>query len=235
MLAQDGATPAPSTAGSPPVAAPASANDTGGLETVIVTAQRRPENVQKVSFAIQAITASDLSRSGITDVTRLTVLTPGVTFAQYGVDAKIALRGANSNNTFLDASPSVGVFIDGIYRPSASQQTQSFFDVNRVEVLKGPQGTLYGRNTLAGAVNLWTNVPSPKAFSTGITIGGSRFNDFREEGFVNVPLSNRIAFRFAEFVEKGDGYVENQSGPRLGSPDNMACAARCATKALTAT
>ena len=94
---------------------------------------------QKVSIAIQAITAEGLARSGINDVTRLDLVVPGITFARYGADSKISLRGANSNNTFLDAAPTVGVFIDGIYRPSATQQTLSFFDVDRIEVLKGPQ------------------------------------------------------------------------------------------------
>ena len=134
--------------------APAPAEDSGGIEDIIVTAQRRAENIQDVSLAIQAITAEGLARSGVTDVTRLELISPGVTFARYGTDAKISLRGANSNNTFLDSSPSVGVFIDGVYRPRAAQQTRAFFDVERVEILKGPQGTLYGRNTLAGAVNL---------------------------------------------------------------------------------
>ena len=219
LHAQEATGAAPSTAGTPPVAAPAPEADTGGLAEIIVTAQRRPENIQNVSLAIQAITATDLARSGITDVTRLDLIAPGVTFAKYGVDAKISLRGANSNNTFLDASPSVGVFIDGVYRPSASQQTQSFFDVSRVEVLKGPQGTLYGRNTLAGAVNLWTNTPDPSKFAVGFTVGYARFADFRQEGYVNIPLTDRLAFRFAEFVEKGDGFVENLYGPRLGNPE----------------
>ena len=205
--------------GTAPAAAPAAA--TTGLEDIIVTAQRRAENIQDVSIAIQALTAEGLVRSGIADVSRLELISPGVTFARYGTDAKISIRGANSNNTFLDSAPSVGVFVDGVYRPRASQQTRAFFDVARLEILKGPQGTLYGRNTLAGAVNLYTNAPDPKAFSAGVTATYQRFNTAKVEGFVNVPLSDRWAARFAGLIERGDGYVKNLAGPDIGNPDTV--------------
>ena len=199
----------------------AQAQNNAGLEDIIVTAQRRAENIQDVSIAIQAITAEGLTRSGITDVTRLELISPGVVFGRYGADAKISIRGANSNNTFLDASPAVGVFVDGVYRPRASQQTRAFFDVSRLEILKGPQGTLYGRNTLAGAVNLYTNAPDPKAFSAGATLSYARFNTVRSEGYVNVPLSDALAVRLAGLFERGDGYIKNFAGERLGNPDTV--------------
>ena len=202
--------------------ATATADDQGaGLEEIIVTAQRRAENIQDVSIAIQAITAEGLAKSGIQDVTRLELISPGVTYARYGTDAKISMRGANSNNTFLDASPSVGAFVDGVYRPRASQQTRSFFDVERLEILKGPQGTLYGRNTLAGAVNLYTVAPDPDEFAAGVTATYARFNTVRTEGYVNVPLSDNFAVRFAGLFERGDGWVRNLAGEDLGAPDTV--------------
>ena len=192
-----------------------------GLEDIVVTAQRRAENIQDVSLAIQAITGEGLARSGVTDVSRVDLITPGVTFARYGADSKIAVRGANSNNTFLDAAPAVGVFVDGVYRPRASQQTRAFFDVERLEVLKGPQGTLYGRNTLAGAVNLYSNRPSTEKFEAGLLTSYARFNDSRTEAFVNVPLSDMLAVRLAGVFERGDGYVKNLAGEDLGNPDTV--------------
>ncbi len=208
-----------STAGTPPVAVAAAG--AGGLEDIIVTAQKRAENIQDVSIAIQAVTAEGLARSGITDVSRIELITPGLTFARYGTDAKISLRGANSNNTFLDAAPSVGVFVDGVYKPRASQQTRAFFDVERLEILKGPQGTLYGRNTLAGAVNLYTKGPDLKGFSAGTTISYSRYNDLRTEGYVNAPLSESFAVRVAGLYERGDGFVKNLNGENLGTIDTV--------------
>ncbi len=199
----------------------AAETESGGLEEIIVTAQRRAQNIQDVSIAIQAITGEGLARSGVADVSRLDLIAPGVTFARYGADSKISMRGANSNNTFLDSSPSVGVFVDGVYRPRASQQTRAFFDVARLEVLKGPQGTLYGRNTLAGAVNLYSNSPSLDEFETGYVASYARFNTVRVEGFTNAPLSDTVAVRLAGLFERGDGWVDNLAGEDLGSPDTV--------------
>ena len=214
-------TAAPAFAQSSDPAAQTADGNAGGIEDIIVTAQRRAENVQDVSLAIQAITAEGLVRSGITDVTRLELISPGVTFARYGADAKISLRGSNSNNTFLDSSPAVGIFVDEVYRPRASQQTRAFFDVSRLEILKGPQGTLYGRNTLSGAVNLYTNAPDVSAFSGGGIVAYQRFNTVRAEGFINVPLTENFAVRFAGLIERGDGWIQNLAGENLGNPDTV--------------
>lgn len=211
----------PATSTADPAAATAAESDRGGLEDIIVTAQKRPENVQAVSIAIQAVTAEGLVKAGITDVARLEQITPGMTFAFGGNDAKIAIRGANSNATFQDNSSVVGVFVDGVYKPRASQQTRSFFDVSRVEVLKGPQGTLYGRNTLAGAINLYTNAADPDAFEVGLVSTFARFNRFRNEGYVNVPLGPTFAVRLAALSEQSDGYVKNDAGPDIGSVDTI--------------
>lgn len=201
--------------------AAATAEDDGGLGEIIVTAQRRAQNIQDVSIAIQAITAEGLAKSGINDVSRLELISPGVTYARYGSDSKISMRGANSNNTFLDSSPSVGAFVDGVYRPRASQQTRSFFDVERLEILKGPQGTLYGRNTLAGAINLYTVAPDVDDFRAGATVSYARFNTARAEGYVNIPVGDSFALRFAGMYERGDGWVENLAGKDLGAPDTI--------------
>jgi iron complex outermembrane recepter protein len=211
----------PAMAQSTPATTATAQSDNAGLEDIIVTAQRRPENIQDVSLSIQAVTAESLVKSGISDVTRVDLIAPGVTFARYGADSKISMRGANSNNTFLDSSPSVGVFVDGVYRPRAAQQTRAFFDVSRIEVLKGPQGTLYGRNTLAGAVNLWTNLPSTSGFGAGMTAQYARFNTVKGEGYINAPLSPNVAVRLAGLIERGDGYVKNLAGDDVGSPDTV--------------
>ena len=218
---------APAEAQTPPAtstadpAALTAAESSNGLEDIIVTAQKRSENIQSVSIAIQAITAEGLVKAGITDVTRLNNITPGLTFANGGNDAKIALRGANSNATFQDNSSVVGVFVDGVYKPRASQQTRSFFDVSRLEVLKGPQGTLYGRNTLAGAINLYTNAANLKGFEAALTSSYERFNHLRNEAYVNVPLTGTLAVRLAGLTEQSDGYVHNTVGENIGTLDTI--------------
>ena len=198
------------------------APNTNGIADIIVTAQKRAENVQDVPLSIQAFTGADLAARGVTDVSRIEVITPGLTFSTYGNDAKIALRGANANNTYQDASPVVGMFVDGVYQVRASQQTASFFDVSRVEVLKGPQGTLYGRNTLAGAINIYTNAPNLDHESFGLTSSYSNYRDVRNEGFINVPLTDNFGVRLAALQENSDGYIKNDAGPNLNIIDTLA-------------
>ena len=197
--------------------------DAGTIEVIVVTAQKREENVQKVGISVQAITAEGLARAGIDDVSRLEQIAPGMVFAKGGNDAKIAVRGANSNSTFADNTSIVGVFVDGIYKPRASQQTRAFFDVERVEILSGPQGTLYGRNTLGGAINLYTVAPSfrQKEITFGITSTYQRFNDFRNEWYVNAPVNEHLALRLAVLSERSDGWIKNLAGRNEGIKDNL--------------
>ncbi len=190
------------------------------IDTIVVTAEKKEENVQDVSLSIQAFDEDGLAKAGINDVSRLEFLVSGVNFAFAGNDAKINVRGANSTNTFGDNSSIVGAFVDGVYKLRASQQTRAFFDVERVEFLKGPQGTLYGRNTFAGAINVYTNAPDLDDYAAGFTASYERFNRTRVEGYANVPLSDTLALRVAGFFDKGDGYVENLAGPNLGAPND---------------
>ena len=194
------------------------------LEEIVVTAQKREENLQKVSIAVDAITGDGLQRAGINDVSRLEQLVPGLVFAKSGNDAKLALRGANSNATFADNTSIVGTFVDGVYKPRASQQTRSFFDVERVELLKGPQGTLYGRNTLGGAINLYTKAPSfnGDGLTFGLTSTFARFNDFANEFFVNSAVNEKLALRLAVFTQRSDGWVKNLIGRNEGIKDTLA-------------
>ncbi len=182
------------------------------LEEIIVTAQKREQNAQDVGIAITAFDQSSLESAGINDVSRLDLVTPGLSFAQRGNDFKITIRGANAENTFRDVSPPVGVFVDGVYKPTASQAGAAFFDVQRVEVLKGPQGTLFGRNTLGGAINVITNKPSVDDFGYGIDVTTGSYAHFKPEFFINAPLSDSFAVRLAGMYEIRDGYVENH-GP----------------------
>lgn len=190
------------------------------VDEIVVTAEKRAESIQDVGLSVQAFDEEGLERGGITDVSRLELLVSGVNFAFVGNDAKFNVRGANSTNTFGDNSSIVGAFVDGVYKLRASQQTRAFFDVERVEFLKGPQGTLYGRNTFAGALNLYTNAPDLEDISAGINASYERFDRARFDGFVNLPLSDTLGIRVAGFYDKGDGYIDNLAGPAIGAPDD---------------
>jgi len=119
--------------------------DSRVLEEVIVTAEKREENLQKVGMSVSAFDADELKAAGIVDVTRLNFLVPGVNYAWTGNDAKFNVRGANSTDSFSDNNSIISMYVDGVYKPRASQTTAAFFDIERLEFLKGPQGTLYGR------------------------------------------------------------------------------------------
>lgn len=192
------------------------------LDEIIVTAEKKAENVQDVSISVTALNEEMLELGGIDDVSRLELVTPGVNFAFAGNDAKFNVRGANSTNTFGDNSSIVGAFLDGVYKARASQQTRGFFDVKSVEFLRGPQGTLYGRNTFAGALNVYTNTPELGEYSAGMETSYQRFDRFRGEGFVNIPLSDTAAIRVAGYYDKSDGYIKNLAGPDMGAQDDKA-------------
>ncbi len=204
------------------------------LEEVVVTAERRAESLQDVSVSVTAFNEEGLALGGIEDVSRLELLVPGLNYAFTGNDAKFNVRGANSSNTFGDNSSIVGAFVDGVYKPRASMQTRAFFDIASVEFLRGPQGTLYGRNTFAGALNVYTNAPDLEEFSGDVAVGFQRFNRTRAEGNINVPVNDNFAIRVAGFADVSDGYIENLAGPDIGAQDDrgIRASARYATDRL---
>lgn len=200
----------------------ASADTRSGVNTIIVQAEKRASDVQDVSGTVQAYTGESLDKAGVTDVSRVENLVAGVNFAFVGNEAKFNVRGANASNTFNDASPIVGVYVDGVYKNRASQQTRAFFDVERLEFLKGPQGTLYGRNTFAGALNLFTNKPELGSFYGEVEVGYGNFDTVDGEVVINVPFNDTFAVRVAGRAETSSGWIENLAGENLGSSREFA-------------
>lgn len=190
------------------------------IEEIVVTAERREESLQDVSISVSAFNEEALELGGIDDVSRLELLVPGLNYAFAGNDAKFNVRGANSTNTFGDNSSIVGAFVDGVYKARASQQTRAFFDIRNVEFLRGPQGTLYGRNTFAGALNVYTHTPDTTGTSGGISLSRQRFDRIRGEGHFNIAINDDTAVRFAGFYDKSDGYIQNLAGPDIGAQDD---------------
>ncbi len=192
------------------------------LEEVVVTASKRAESLQDVGMSVTAFNQEALDLGGIDDVSRLELMVPGLNYAFAGNDAKFNVRGANSSNTFGDNSSIVGAFVDGIYKVRASQQTRAFFDIERVEFLRGPQGTLYGRNTFAGALNVYTNKPDTEAFGGSVEVSFQDYDRLRTEAVLNAPVNDTFALRFATVYDKSGGYIENLAGPDVGAQDDLA-------------
>lgn len=190
-------------------AVPASAGVESVLPDIVVTAQKRQQGVQEVSASITAINEATLAEGGVLDVTRLGALVPGVQVGLSGGEARIAMRGARQNEWGPEGATVVGVFSDGAVVPTTTQIMASYLDVSRIEVLRGPQGTLYGRNTYAGAVNIISNQPDLKTFSGSIEGVGGAYNERRITTVLNLPVGETIAVRVAALTDAHDGYVRN--------------------------
>ncbi len=231
-------TPAP--AAKPATAAAQPPEVTSGIQDIVVTAQRREENLQSVPISVSAFSAAQLKAQGTTDVSRLEGIVPGFTFGRAGSDARPAMRGVRTENVGVNGDTTIGFFVDGVYQSRASQATTGFVDVERVEIQRGPQGTLYGRNTFGGNISITTGQPTTKGLAGGIDIIGGENGRIRIDGFVNAPLSDMVAVRLAGSYEKSNGYVKNVNplGSNLFDDDNRYFRASLLVKpndALTAT
>jgi iron complex outermembrane receptor protein len=194
-------------AASPAWAQTAPDPETSTVEDIVVTAQRRAENLQDVPLAVTALSSETLQNNDIRDLSRVEVLTPGFTFGKSGSDARPAIRGVRTENVGVSGDPSIGYFTDNVYRSRASQANEPFVDVARVEIQRGPQGTLYGRNTFGGNIAISTNDPT-EDFDAGSSLTLGSFNRIAVDGFVNVPLGDAVQLRIAALRETMDGYVE---------------------------
>jgi iron complex outermembrane receptor protein len=180
-----------------------------GIETVVVTAQRREENLQSVPLSVSSFSAAQIQSRGLTDMSRLENSVPGLTFGRSGVDARPAIRGVRTENVGVNGDTTIGFFIDGVYQSRAAQATLGFVDLERIEVLRGPQGTLYGRNTFGGNISIATAQPRLGQFNGGLDVTIGENSKFRIEPFVNIPLSETAALRLSGASEDDDGYVKN--------------------------
>lgn len=198
----------------------ANANQVSGAEAaaangddIVVTAQRRAEPLQAVPLAVTAVSGETLLQRGVNDISQLSKFVPGFSFGQTGNNARPSMRGARTaiNNATGDAP--IAIFVDGIYQSRTSQALLGFVDVSRVEVQRGPQGTLYGRNTFGGNVAIATNEPVDR-FDYGAVLTVGNYERRRAEGFVNLPLADTLALRVAGAFEHADGWVKNDYNPR---------------------
>jgi iron complex outermembrane receptor protein len=179
------------------------------LEEVMVTAQRRAEDLQEASIAVTAISGEAMLALGVTSAMDLTQVVPNLTVSQYGNGANVAIRGVVSLNQSEVGNPAVAYNLDGVYLARQRAALSGIYDLDRVEVLRGPQGTLYGRNATAGSINVITTKPDLAEASASGSIGFGNYNAFQATGAFNMPLSDTVGFRGAFNVDRHDGYVDN--------------------------
>lgn len=187
---------------------------TGGNEVaeVVVTAQKRAENLQDVPISITALTAETLKSKGVSNLLALSGLSPGLQIKtdDNAANPRIFIRGVGVNDFNPSTASAVGIYVDGVYVASPLAQLASFYDLQQVEVLRGPQGTLYGRNTTGGAINVTTKKPT-NDFTADAALEYGRFNALNFQGGVGGPIvKDQLSFRLSGTWVKDDGYTLNR-------------------------
>jgi iron complex outermembrane recepter protein len=192
--------------------APVPAAAETGLDTIVVTARKVNENLQDVPVAVTVLSGSDLQARNIERIENIAAFTPGLSIrqAQSSPSAiNITLRGQVQGDILATLDPSVGTYVDGVYWARAYGLNGGFLDISSVQALKGPQGTLFGRNTTGGALLINSNDPELGRFTGNASVGYGRFKEFEATGVLNIPVGDKIAIRLAGKRTSRDGYTTN--------------------------
>jgi iron complex outermembrane receptor protein len=183
------------------------------LEEIVVTARKVEENLQSVPVAVTAISGEGLERQNAVRLSDMAQVAPGLTIRPASNNASavaLQIRGQYQNDNLATLDPSVGTYVDGLYWARAYGLNADFLDVQSAQVLRGPQGTLFGRNTTGGAMLVQTNDPDAGAFSAMASASYGRFDERSAMAVVNIPLAqDRVALRLAGSFMKRDGYIED--------------------------
>jgi iron complex outermembrane receptor protein len=191
---------------------------TGGIQEIVVTAQKRAEDVQDVPIAISAFNAAALEERAVGDVSALSGITPNVTldastpFSGSSAVLGATIRGIGSSDFAFNIDPAVGVYLDGVYLGRSIGANQDLLDVERIEVLKGPQGTLFGRNTIGGAISIVTRNPGDEFRVKGdVTVGS--FDRMQVRGMVELPIADGLSSSLAFGMLNRKGYQKREAYP----------------------
>jgi len=194
----------PGTRAAAPVAAPM---DAGSPAEIVVTAQRREERLVDVPISITALSGQRLEQAGVTTPQQLSQVTPGFFYSVTAINSQPTIRGVGSSNVNPGDSSNVATYIDGVYQPSQYGNIFEFNDIERIEVLKGPQGTLFGRNATGGAVLIHTKQPEA-GFSGRLSARYGSFDAFASKLYMTGG-SDSVAGSLAAVYSRDDGYIRN--------------------------
>lgn len=190
-------------------AEPQATPEVNSIDDIVVTAQRRSQSVVDVPMSITAVSGEELATLGVTDVADLVKITPGLSAVESGAAVPVySLRGVGFFDTSIGARPTVSVYVDEVPLPFSIMSSGASFDLQRVEVLKGPQGTLYGQNSTGGAINYIANKPTDH-FTGGATFDYSSFERIQAEGYVSGPISDQLGVRLALRADNSGPWQES--------------------------
>ena len=182
------------------------------LEEVLVTAQKRTESLQDVPISIAAFDENTLEKMGVNDIKGLASKVPNLVINEFtgsSTTVRLFIRGVGQNDVQVTQDPSVALYMDGVYIGSSVGTAFETADIQRIEVLRGPQGTLYGRNATGGAINLITNKADPEALSFRQRLTVGNLNLFRTHSILNLPITSNTAIKLAYAKSERDGFVDN--------------------------
>ncbi|MDA7690162.1 TonB-dependent receptor [Gammaproteobacteria bacterium] len=194
------------------------------IEDVIVTAEKRSESLQDISQSVTALTEEELETKNITDFVGLSAIAPGVTVAKNeGYKTIISIRGVgDETNQNAIAAPSVALHMDGIFIASKFALRTDFIDLERIEILRGPQGTLFGQNSTGGTINVISQKPSFDAKKGKFDLSTGNYGLVKMRGAINIPLSEKVATRMSLVSTKRDGFSKNIiNGQDLDDADHI--------------
>ncbi|MDG3444309.1 TonB-dependent receptor [Nitrospirillum amazonense] len=189
-------------------AAPADTSRDLGLEEILVTAEKRAEGLQNIPIAITAVSGETLEKAGVKEVGDLVQLAPSLQFGTRSTNVFIAMRGIGQAGQDIGSQSGVTVSLDGVPLLNHFMMNPSFLDVERVEVLRGPQGTIQGRNATGGAINVNSKAPTDQT-DAELALTGGNYARFGAKGFVNVPLSDKVLTRVSFQRDRADGWTDN--------------------------
>lgn len=183
--------------------------DAGGIQEIIVTANRRAENMQDVPVSVQQVSAELATTLSIDDPQEVTALVPGFTFQRQGSGSTPFIRGVGSTSSFVGNEPSVALFVDDVYVPTGNAAVFEFNATESIEVLKGPQGTLFGRNATGGVIHVKTKNPGQTAEMSG-SVSYDNYETVKAKAYVSMPLSDTVAANVSAFrVYQNEGWGKN--------------------------
>lgn len=199
---------------------PAAGQESAGVGDIIVTAQKRSQSINSVGMAISALSGDQLKTQGISDISDLAKVVPGFSFSQSQKGAPVyTLRGVGFYEETLGASPAVSVYVDEVGYPFPIMAKAATLDLERVEVLKGPQGTLFGQNSTGGAINYIAAKPT-SVFAAGMDASYARFGRVSLDGYVSGPITDTLRVRIAASTDEGGAWQKSASrGERNGNAD----------------
>ncbi|MEL7219633.1 MAG: TonB-dependent receptor plug domain-containing protein, partial [Pseudomonadota bacterium] len=195
--------------------------------TIIVTATRRAQDIQDVPIAVTAVGQEQLDKQGVVNVQNITQVSPSFSTSNAQIasgSVVLRIRGVGTTSNNIGFESAVGIFVDGAYQSRPGVALSEFVDIERVEVLRGPQGTLFGRNTSAGALNITTNRPDVTEFGGFANATYGNFDLINIQGAINAPLvEDTLAVRLTGAYRQRDGYVDvvDANGTLIGESNTI--------------